>query len=138
IDPENERISLSIKATLPGPWDGIAEKAPVGSVLEGKVVRLVTFGAFVEIFPGVEGLVHISQISHEHIGTPQEVLSEGQTVEVKVLEVNEADKRLSLSIKELKDAPVEEADYELPEENTGFQMSDLIGDKLKGLQNDDK
>lgn len=138
IDPENERISLSIKATLPGPWDGTAEKAPVGSVLEGKVVRLVTFGAFVEIFPGVEGLVHISQISHEHIGTPQEVLSEGQTVEVKVLEVNEADKRLSLSIKELKDAPVEEADYELPEENTGFQMSDLIGDKLKGLQNDDK
>lgn len=72
------------------------------------------------------------------LGTPQEVLSEGQTVEVKVLEVNEADKRLSLSIKELKDAPVEEADYELPEENTGFQMSDLIGDKLKGLQNDDK
>ncbi|HCO9055921.1 TPA: 30S ribosomal protein S1, partial [Listeria monocytogenes] len=62
----------------------------------------------------------------------------GQTVEVKVLEVNEADKRLSLSIKELQDAPVEEADYELPEENTGFQMSDLIGDKLKGLQNDDK
>ncbi|KHF20799.1 30S ribosomal protein S1, partial [Vibrio parahaemolyticus] len=61
-----------------------------------------------------------------------------QTVEVKVLEVNEADKRLSLSIKELQDAPVEEADYELPEENTGFQMSDLIGDKLKGLQNDDK
>lgn len=57
---------------------------------------------------------------------------------MKVLEVNEADKRLSLSIKELKDAPVEEADYELPEENTGFQMSDLIGDKLKGLQNDDK
>ncbi|HFQ6393710.1 TPA: 30S ribosomal protein S1, partial [Listeria monocytogenes] len=60
------------------------------------------------------------------------------TIEVKVLEVNEADKRLSLSIKDLHDAPVEEADYELPEENTGFQMSDLIGDKLKGLQNDDK
>ncbi|MBC2389618.1 30S ribosomal protein S1 [Listeria booriae] len=138
VDPANERISLSIKETQPGPWDDIAEKAPVGAVLKGKVARLVTFGAFVEIFPGVEGLVHISQISHQHIGTPQEVLKEGQEVEVKVLDVNETDKRLSLSIKELTEAPVEVADYELPEESTGFQLGDLIGDKLKNLDTDNK
>ncbi len=69
-----ERVSLSIKDTLPGPWTDIEEKAPaVGSVLDGKVKRLTSFGAFVEVFPGVEGLVHISQISHKHIATPHEV-----------------------------------------------------------------
>ena len=65
VDPERERISLSIKQTLPGPWDDIEEKAAVGTVLTGTVKRLTSFGAFVEVFPGVEGLVHISQISHK-------------------------------------------------------------------------
>ena len=121
VDPENERISLSIKETLPGPWAQLEEKAPKGSVLEGKVQRLVPFGAFIEVFPGIEGLVHISQISHKHINTPHEVLKEGQQIQVKVLEVNVEDKRLSLSIKELEENPnkVEEIDYVLPEESTG-------------------
>ncbi|GIN73439.1 30S ribosomal protein S1 [Bacillus sp. J14TS2] len=131
VDRDNERISLSIKETLPGPWENIAEKAPVGSVLEGTVKRLVSFGAFVEVLPGVEGLVHISQISHKHIGTPQEVLEEGQAVHVKVLDVNEGDQRLSLSIKELEEQEDNNQDYELPEETSGFQLSDMIGDKLK-------
>ena len=81
IDRDSERISLSIKDTLPGPWEGIEEKAPKGSTLEGTVKRLVSYGAFVEVFPGVEGLVHISRISHQHIGTPHEVLKEGQKIE---------------------------------------------------------
>lgn len=134
IDPENERISLSIKDTLPGPWSNIESLAAKGTTLTGKVRRLVTFGAFVEVFPGVEGLVHISQISHKHINTPHEVLKEGQEVDVKVLDVNAADKRLSLSMKELLENPDnEEFDYELPEENTGFSFSDVIGDRLKGF-----
>ena len=137
VDPENERISLSIKETLPGPWSTIEEKASKGAVLEGKVQRLVPFGAFIEVFPGIEGLVHISQISHKHINTPHEVLKEGQEVQVKVLEVNAAEKRLSLSIKELQENPnaVEEIDYELPEESVGFSMGDVIGDKLKDFGN---
>ncbi|MFF2497730.1 30S ribosomal protein S1 [Peribacillus sp. NPDC058075] len=136
IDRDNERISLSIKDTLPGPWAGIAEKAAKGSTLEGIVKRLVSFGAFVEIFPGVEGLVHISQISHKHIATPQEVLKEGQSVEVKVLEVNETDQRLSLSIKELEEpqANYNTSDYEIPEESKGFQLGEMIGDQLKKLK----
>ncbi|WP_347939851.1 30S ribosomal protein S1 [Peribacillus simplex] len=136
IDRDNERISLSIKDTLPGPWAGIAEKAAKGSTLEGIVKRLVSFGAFVEIFPGVEGLVHISQISHKHIATPQEVLKEGQSVKVKVLEVNETDQRLSLSIKELEEpqSNYNTADYELPEESKGFQLGEMIGDQLKKLK----
>ena len=137
VDPEKERISLSIKANLPGPWTDIEEKAAPGSVLEGTVKRLTSFGAFVEIFPGVEGLVHISQISHKHIATPHEVLHEGDQVQVKVLEVHPEDHRVALSIKaleekpeEAKPEPVEEDSYALPEENTGFTMGDILGDAL--------
>jgi small subunit ribosomal protein S1 len=136
VDRDNERISLSIKETLPGPWANIEEKTPKGSVLEGTVKRLVPYGAFVEVLPGVEGLVHISQISHKHIATPFEVLKEGQIVKVKVLEVIEKDQRISLSIKELEENPEEEyKNYELPEESRGFQLGEVIGDKLKNLKN---
>ncbi|MFC4771331.1 30S ribosomal protein S1 [Enterococcus hermanniensis] len=138
VDPDKERISLSIKANLPGPWTDIEEKAAPGTVLEGTVKRLTSFGAFVEIFPGVEGLVHISQISHKHIATPHEVLHEGDQVQVKVLEVHPEDHRVALSIKaleekpeEAKEEPAEEEAYELPEENTGFTMGDILGDVLK-------
>ncbi|PRX75577.1 SSU ribosomal protein S1P [Bacillus sp. V-88] len=134
VDRDNERISLSIKETLPGPWSDITGKAPKGSVLDGVVKRLVSYGAFVEVFPGVEGLVHISQISHKHIGTPHEVLQENQDVKVKVLDVNENEQRLSLSIKALEEKEEEVTDYEMPEESTGFQLGEMIGDKLKDLK----
>ncbi|MGD6944043.1 30S ribosomal protein S1 [Cytobacillus gottheilii] len=134
VDRDNERISLSIKETLPGPWDQIGEKAPKGTVLDGTVRRLVSYGAFVEVFPGVEGLVHISQIAHKHIGTPHEVLKEGEQVKVKVLEANEEEQRLSLSIKDLLEKEEEvPTDYELPEESKGFQLGEMIGDQLKNL-----
>ncbi|WP_203332768.1 30S ribosomal protein S1 [Planococcus beigongshangi] len=138
VDRDSERISLSIKDTLPGPWDSIEEKAPKGSVHTGKVKRLVSYGAFVEVLPGVEGLVHISQVAHKHIATPHEVLSEGEEVQVKVLDVNKEDKRLSLSIKELqeKEDNQDYSDYEMPEESSGFSISDVIGDKLKGFKSE--
>lgn len=136
VDPENERISLSIKETIPGPWSNIEERAAKGTVLDGKVKRLTSFGAFVEVFPGVEGLVHISQIAHKHINTPHEALKEGQEVQVKVLDVNGEEGRLALSIKDLLENPDAEEviDYELPEENTGFSFGDVIGDKLKNFK----
>ncbi|WP_033543829.1 30S ribosomal protein S1 [Planococcus sp. CAU13] len=138
VDRDSERISLSIKDTLPGPWDSIEDKAPKGSVHTGKVKRLVSYGAFVEVLPGVEGLVHISQIAHKHIATPHEVLNEGEEVQVKVLDVNKEDKRLSLSIKELqeKEGNQDYSDYEMPEESSGFSISDVIGDKLKGFKSE--
>ncbi|MEX1030554.1 MAG: 30S ribosomal protein S1 [Paenibacillaceae bacterium] len=105
VDPANDRISLSIKQAQPGPWEQVENTFKTGEIVEGKVRRLAAFGAFVEIAPGVEGLVHISQISHKHIGTPHEVLKEGQTVQVKILEINPDDKRVSLSIKETEEAP---------------------------------
>ncbi|XYY59165.1 30S ribosomal protein S1 [Bacillus velezensis] len=139
VDRDNERISLSIKETSPGPWSQVGEKVKQGDVLEGKVRRLVSFGAFVEILPGVEGLVHISQISNKHIGTPHEVLEEGQTVKVKVLDVNESEERISLSMRELEEAPKADQEdfrqYQAKEEpSTGFQLGDLIGDKLNKLK----
>ncbi len=116
IDRDSERISLSIKETLPGPWENIAERAPIGSEHDGTVKRLVSYGAFVEVFPGVEGLVHISQISNRHIGTPHEVLEEGQQVKVKVLDANEQEHRLSLSMKAFEEQEQEDEldSYELP------------------------
>jgi len=138
VDPENKRISLSIKETLPGPWDGISQKISVGSVVEGKVKRLVPFGAFVEVLPGVEGLVHISQISNKHIGTPHEVLKEGEVVNVKVLEVNEKEHRVSLSMKELEEDVATEEEYkeykQYTNEHSGFQIGEVIGDQLKKLK----
>lgn len=132
VDPEKDRISLSIKQTLPQPWDNITEKVAEGDVLEGTVKRLTSFGAFVEVFPGVEGLVHISQISHKHIATPNEVLASGEKVKVKVLNVNAEEHRLALSIKALQEKPAAEKKQEAPvEEDTGFTMADLVGDELK-------
>ncbi|MFC0523136.1 30S ribosomal protein S1 [Pontibacillus salicampi] len=137
VDRDNERISLSLKDTLPGPWDQIEDKIRQGDVLEGTVRRLVNFGAFIELLPGVEGLVHISQISKRHIGSPQEVLEENQTVKVKVLDVNEDEKRISLSIKELEEdqsrAEVEQYTRGNDDEG-GFSLGDVIGDKLNKLK----
>ncbi|MFC4324156.1 30S ribosomal protein S1 [Litchfieldia salsa] len=138
IDLDNDRISLSIKDTLPGPWANIHEQIARGDVKEGTVRRLVSFGAFVEIIPGVEGLVHISQISNKHIGTPHEVLKEGQKVNVKVLEINEKEQRISLSMKELEEDYFNEEDlikYQQKEESSsGFQLGEMIGDQLKKLK----
>ena len=143
VDPESGRVSLSIKDTLAGPWDNIEERAAVDSVLDGLVKRLTTFGAFVELFPGVEGLVHISQIAHQHIATPHEVLKEGQEVQVKVLEVHPEQQRISLSIKALQEAPkpekeeveeVVEETYELPEEDVSFSLADRLGEQLSELK----
>ncbi|MFD2115982.1 30S ribosomal protein S1 [Paenibacillus yanchengensis] len=105
VDPAAGKISLSVKAALPGPWETAATELNVGDIVTGTVRRIVTFGAFVEVAPGVEGLVHISQIAHQHIATPHEVLKEGQEVQAKILDVSVEEKRISLSIKETEEAP---------------------------------
>jgi small subunit ribosomal protein S1 len=136
VDPDSERVSLSIKETQPGPWEEVAGEISTGDVIEGTVRRLVSFGAFVEVAPGVEGLVHISQIANRHIGTPSEVLSEGEKVEAKVLDVNLNEKRISLSIRELHKEDTHDQEYQEYEakrtdEPSGFSLGDMIGDQLK-------
>ena len=107
-DREKGKISLSLKKLIANPWDNVAEKYPQGAVLTGKVVRIAPFGAFVALEDGVDGLVHISQIAWEHVEKVEDALSIGQEVQVKVLEVDEDRKRISLSIKDLKERPVVE------------------------------
>ena len=147
LNEEEGRVSLSLKATTPGPWDGVEQKLAAGEVIEGTVKRLTDFGAFVEVLPGIDGLVHISQISHKRVENPKDVLKVGQEVTVKVFEVNAADERVSLSIKALEERPAQEEgekqekrqsrprrpkqekrDFDLPETQTGFSMADLFGD----------
>ena len=148
LNEEEGRVSLSLKATTPGPWDGVEQKLAAGDVIEGTVKRLTDFGAFVEVLPGIDGLVHISQISHKRVENPKDALKVGQEVTVKVLEVNAAAERVSLSIKALEERPAQEEgqkeekrqsrprrprrqekrDFELPETQTGFSMADLFGD----------
>ncbi len=130
IIPERERISLSIRQAQPDPWSQIEERLQVGAVVEGKVTRIVNFGAFVEIIPGVEGLVHISQMADFHVKHPSEVLQEGEEVEVKILDINKEGKRISLSIKEARPAP---KDYsasaqQKDQETQNVTLGDIFGD----------
>ncbi|MHB8157159.1 MAG: bifunctional 4-hydroxy-3-methylbut-2-enyl diphosphate reductase/30S ribosomal protein S1, partial [Desulfocucumaceae bacterium] len=98
IDRENEKISLGLKQVLDNPWENVEEKYPVGKIISAKVVRLAPFGAFVQLEPGVEGLVHISHLSERHIEKPDEVVKEDEEVTVKILSVDPVEKRIRLSI----------------------------------------
>ncbi len=113
FDPEKRKISLGYKTAEMNPWNQFMTNYQVGDVVDAKIVKLMTFGAFAEIIPGVDGLIHISQIADRRIGKPEEVLSEGQEVQVKITDVDAENKRISLSIRALlEDAPVEEAEQE--------------------------
>ena len=109
FDPEKHKISLGYKTPEMNPWNQFMTNYSVGDVVEAKVVKLMTFGAFAEILPGVDGLIHISQIADRRIGKPEDVLSEGQTVKVKITDVDAENKRISLSIRALlEEAPAAE------------------------------
>lgn len=114
LDRENKRISLGYKKVEDNPWEILKRDYPVDSEVECKIVSLTSFGAFAQVLPGVDGLIHISQISHKHIGTPAEVLKVGETVKAKIMDIDFDKKRVSLSIKALIEPPVEEAVVEEP------------------------
>ncbi len=136
VDPEQERISLSLKQAKASPFDSFIEEHSEGEVLEGEVKRLVDFGAFVEVTPGVEGLVHVSEISHEHVATPSDVLKEGQTVSVKILSLDEDSEKVSLSIKETSDKPARDPEPKVYRDDTDDDaptLGDVFGDRFKDL-----
>jgi small subunit ribosomal protein S1 len=99
IDRERQRISLGLKQTQEDPWERVVNTYNVNDVLEGKVTKVVSFGAFVEIMEGVEGLVHISELAQHHVENPREIVDPGDTVKVKILEIDDERRRLSLSLK---------------------------------------
>ena len=117
IDRDRQRISLGLKQTQEDPWQKVLNEYRQGDVLEGKVTKVVAFGAFIEIVPGVEGLVHISELAEHHVETPGEVVAPGEEKWVRILEIDEERRRISLSIKRAET------------KNTAF--SDLIPDELK-------
>ena len=103
IDRDRQRISLGLKQTQEDPWQRVIDTYNVGDELEGKVTKVVTFGAFVEIMDGVEGLVHISELAQHHVENPREIVEPGQDVRVKILEIDSERRRLSLSVKRVED-----------------------------------
>lgn len=141
FDKEKQKVSLGYRKMEDNPWYNIEEKYPVGSVVTGTVLRMVPFGVFVELEEGVEGLVHISQISNVRLGRPEEVLEVGQKVEMKILDINTELKKISLSIKEVKpidpqseeEPASEESSDEKPTEHSE-EMSNTIGDLIKDSQ----
>ena len=102
IDVENERFSLGIKQITPDPWETLSERHPVGTKIpNGKVTKVTDFGAFVEIEPGIEGLVHVSELKDERVENPRDVVSDGQEVNVKIIDINTQDRKVALSMKAL-------------------------------------
>jgi small subunit ribosomal protein S1 len=108
VDLERERVSLSLKATQEDPWKEFERTSKAGAIITGQVTKLVPFGAFVRVAQGIEGLVHISEISHEHVDTPESVLSVGDEVQVKVIDVEVNRRRVSLSMRQVSSPPARE------------------------------
>jgi small subunit ribosomal protein S1 len=118
IDRDRQRISLGLKQTQEDPWQRVVDSHQPGDVLDGKVTKVVAFGAFVEILPGVEGLVHISELAEHHVENPSEVVEPGTELQVKILEVDEERRRLSLSIKRVEGQHLPLRDIQAPEGET--------------------
>ena len=121
IDRDRQRISLGLKQTQEDPWQRVVSTHRPGDVLEGSVTKVVAFGAFVEILPGVEGLVHISELADHHVESPSEVVEPGTTLNVKILEIDEERRRLSLSIKRVEG-------QNMPMQDLGAQIAEASGD----------
>lgn len=136
IDRDTKRISLSLKQVEEDPWLNLVEQFPIGTIVKGKVSNISKFGAFVELVPGVEGLVHVSELSDERVSKVEDVVSVGQQVTVKILEINKQNKRISLSIsKAQQDADrIEYQSYLHQGESTGLTIGDKLGHLFKKLE----
>jgi small subunit ribosomal protein S1 len=130
IDRERQRISLGLKQTQSDPWQQVLDQYSEGDVVEGKVTKVVTFGAFVEIMPGVEGLVHISELAQHHVENPREVVAQGDQVQAKIIEVDPERRRLSLSLKRVEgEGPTPASELGLSDEvfGSGSELAHTTG-----------
>lgn len=134
FDKSSGKISLSLKNTQPQPWDTVEEDYKIGDIVEGKIVKLLEFGAFVELKPGLDGLVHISQISDKHIAKPSDVLSINEKVKVKILDINKEEKRISLSIIEA-EKKEDESIQQYGNENESVKIGDVVENLEDNSQN---
>ena len=115
IDKDNEKVSLGLKQISVEPWRAIDDKFKVGDIIDGKVVQIKDYGVFVEIEPGMDGLVHISEMSYKHVASPSTEVQLGQVVKSKILDIDKENKRISLSIKEASEKPAELVEKEAAE-----------------------
>ena len=131
FDKGKNRISLGLKQILPQPWDIFIKNRKIGDITTGKVVNVLDFGAFIRLEEGVDGLVHVSQISREHVNKPSDKLKIGDQVAVKIIDINEEDKKVSLSIKEVEeDEDEDEEKNEIIEnEDIDVKIEDIIKNK---------
>ncbi len=150
VDREKERISLGYKQLLPDPWEDFARKHYEGEVIQGRITKLVDFGAFMEVEDGIEGLIHISQLSHKHVKTPDEIVEVGEERDAKIINIDPEQKRVGLSLKELEEKPSASEKKEQSESSSqsereevkedmpsGATIGERLGD-LKNLMSDDK
>jgi small subunit ribosomal protein S1 len=126
VDLERERVSLSLKATQEDPWKEFERTSTAGSIIDGQVTKLVPFGAFVRVAPGIEGLVHISEISHEHVDSPESVLSVGDEVKAKVIDVDVSRRRVSLSMRQVTAAPPREPEIKAEPEQRREPQPEMV------------
>ena len=136
IDRDRQRISLGLKQTQEDPWQRVVDTYNVGDELEGKVTKVVAFGAFVEILEGVEGLVHISELAQQHVENPREIVQPGDDVKVKILEIDSERRRLSLSIKRVEGQVLPRRDTMAPAETPDGGAGDLDNVPELGLSED--
>jgi small subunit ribosomal protein S1 len=125
IDRDRQRISLGLKQTQEDPWQRVVDTYNIGDELEGTVTKVVTFGAFVEILDGVEGLVHISELAQHHVENPREIIQPGDPVRVKILEIDSERRRLSLSIKRVEGQVLPVRPITPPAEGDGADLDDV-------------
>jgi ribosomal protein S1/(E)-4-hydroxy-3-methyl-but-2-enyl pyrophosphate reductase len=138
VDKEKKRISLSLKQVQGNPWDKVDENYEVGEIITGTVMRTVSFGAFVQLEPGVEGLVHISRMADYHVAKPEDIVNAGDEIQVKILDINKQDQRISLSIKDAqedsntdKEKKDEESDKsQNSSSSVGVNLGEVFGDLL--------
>ncbi len=132
IDAENQRLSLGLKQLATDIWDEFFTHHKVGDMVEGKIVRLTNFGAFVELAEGIEGLVHVSELDEKRVDKPEEHFRVGENYPMKIIKVNEGEKKIGLSIKAVKQDEYAR-DYQAYKETTGSERSTL-GDAFRAAQ----
>src|ERR671930_77019 len=130
IDVENERFSLGIKQLQPDPWTTLSERHPVGSKLKGRVTKVTDFGAFVEIEPGIEGLVHVSELRDERVENPRDVVKEGEEVDVKVIDMDPHERKVALSVKAALHEGEDYREYMRNQQGGRASFGDVFGEKL--------
>jgi small subunit ribosomal protein S1 len=139
IDPENRKITLSLRALHANPWDDFAKGHRPGARVNGTVTRIADFGAFVEIAPGIEGLIHVSELSTQRVRRPSDVVKEGQPVEVQIINLDAETRRIALSLKaiqaagEAAEVEAEEAEKKADEAEAAVRMANRpVNSKLRG------